>query len=201
MQAQDDWRADVCHDRVHGEGAWIFGLSLGAPDADLIPRSLRPQDNVLAAQTKDKKRIHDHEIEVHVAWKSCLYVTNFPESYDKEAVENLFSEVSASPPSAPLPRSHRRAHPLPSTSRSTASSLTPAGPASATSRLVASATFNTRLQQPLKPPSPCTGLNLKGSSCKSSSRTRGARRVERMREPIIASCTWLDCPSLLRRWI
>lgn len=50
------------------------------------------QDNVLAAQTKDKKRINDHEVDVSIAWKSCLYVTNFPESYDKAAVEKLFSQ-------------------------------------------------------------------------------------------------------------
>ncbi|GAA5990216.1 hypothetical protein JCM11641_001820 [Rhodosporidiobolus odoratus] len=50
------------------------------------------KDSVLAAQTKDKKRIQDHELEVYVAWKSCLYVTNFPEDWDKEKVEILFGK-------------------------------------------------------------------------------------------------------------
>ncbi|GAA5937957.1 U6 snRNP complex subunit PRP24 [Sporobolomyces koalae] len=48
--------------------------------------------SVLAAQTKDKKRIHEAEVEVYIAWQSCLYVTNFPESFDKPAVEKLFEK-------------------------------------------------------------------------------------------------------------
>ncbi|KAM0751866.1 hypothetical protein T439DRAFT_325059 [Meredithblackwellia eburnea MCA 4105] len=50
------------------------------------------RESVLAAQTKDKKRINDVEVDVHIAWKSCLFVTNYPESYDKAAVETLFSK-------------------------------------------------------------------------------------------------------------
>ncbi|GJN94155.1 hypothetical protein Rhopal_007229-T1 [Rhodotorula paludigena] len=50
------------------------------------------KESVLAAQTKDKKRVHSLEIEVYIAWQSCLYVTNYPESYDKEAVERLFEK-------------------------------------------------------------------------------------------------------------
>ncbi|KAK4054023.1 Splicing factor [Microbotryomycetes sp. JL221] len=50
------------------------------------------RETVLPARTKDKKRIHDQEIDVHVAARACLYVTNFPESYDKAAVEKLFSQ-------------------------------------------------------------------------------------------------------------
>ncbi|KAL8280474.1 hypothetical protein RQP46_007122 [Phenoliferia psychrophenolica] len=49
------------------------------------------RDSVLAAQTKDKKKINGVEVDVHIAWRSCLYVTNFPEEYDKAAVEALFS--------------------------------------------------------------------------------------------------------------
>lgn len=56
--------------------------------------ALSSQESVLAAQTKDKKRINESEIEVHIAWQSCLYVTNFPESFDKAAVEKLFEKVS-----------------------------------------------------------------------------------------------------------
>ncbi|GAA5854941.1 hypothetical protein JCM9279_003579 [Rhodotorula babjevae] len=50
------------------------------------------KESVLAAQTKDKKRINDLETEVYIAWQSCLYVTNFPESFDKAALEQLFSK-------------------------------------------------------------------------------------------------------------
>lgn len=60
---------------------------------ELIPFS-RFKESVLAAQTKDKKRINESEIEVYIAWQSCLYVTNFPESFDKPAVEKLFEKVS-----------------------------------------------------------------------------------------------------------
>jgi len=56
--------------------------------------SCMSQESVLAAQTKDKKRVNESEIEVHIAWRSCLYVTNFPESFDKPAVEKLFEKVS-----------------------------------------------------------------------------------------------------------
>ncbi|GAA6013848.1 hypothetical protein JCM11491_000444 [Sporobolomyces phaffii] len=50
------------------------------------------KESVLAAQTKDKKRINEAEIEVYIAWQSCLYVTNFPESFDKPAIEKLFDQ-------------------------------------------------------------------------------------------------------------
>ncbi|GAA6048750.1 hypothetical protein JCM3770_003941 [Rhodotorula araucariae] len=50
------------------------------------------KESVLAAQTKDKKRINDLETEVYIAWQSCLYVTNFPESFDKAALEHLFEK-------------------------------------------------------------------------------------------------------------
>ena len=54
------------------------------------------KESVLPARTKDKKRINGVELDVHVAWKSCLYVTNFPESFDKARVEEMFSKVSLS---------------------------------------------------------------------------------------------------------
>ncbi|GAA6038706.1 hypothetical protein JCM8097_002356 [Rhodosporidiobolus ruineniae] len=50
------------------------------------------RESVLAAQTKDKKRVNDEELEVYVAWQSCLYVTNFPEVFDKEKIEALFEQ-------------------------------------------------------------------------------------------------------------
>ncbi|GAA5845158.1 hypothetical protein JCM3766R1_002090 [Sporobolomyces carnicolor] len=50
------------------------------------------KESVLAAQTKDKKRINEAEVEVYIAWQSCLYVTNFPESFDKPKIEQLFAK-------------------------------------------------------------------------------------------------------------
>lgn len=52
------------------------------------------QDSVPAALTKDKKRLRGEEIAVHLAWKSTLYVTNFPESADDAVVRDLFGQVT-----------------------------------------------------------------------------------------------------------
>ncbi|KAJ3554397.1 hypothetical protein NM688_g3135 [Phlebia brevispora] len=52
------------------------------------------RESVPAALTKDKKRIHDHEIAVHLAWKSTLYVTNFPEDADDTFIRELFGKAS-----------------------------------------------------------------------------------------------------------
>ena len=51
------------------------------------------QESVPGALTKDKKRIHGEEIAVLLAWKSTLYVTNFPESADDIFVRDLFEKV------------------------------------------------------------------------------------------------------------
>ncbi|KAF7365413.1 ATP-dependent DNA helicase PIF1 [Mycena venus] len=48
------------------------------------------RDSVPAALTKDKKRLRDEEVAVHLAWKSTLYVTNFPESADDASMRELF---------------------------------------------------------------------------------------------------------------
>ncbi|KAF9483427.1 hypothetical protein BDN70DRAFT_799974 [Pholiota conissans] len=50
------------------------------------------RDSVPAALTKDKKRLHDQEISVHLAWRSTLYVTNFPESADDAFMRDLFGK-------------------------------------------------------------------------------------------------------------
>ncbi|GJE88539.1 RNA-binding protein Prp24 [Phanerochaete sordida] len=50
------------------------------------------RESVPAALTKDKKRVHGEEIAVHLAWKSTLYVTNFPESADDSSVRELFGK-------------------------------------------------------------------------------------------------------------
>lgn len=52
------------------------------------------QDSVPAALTKDKKRIREQEIGVNLAWKSTLYVTNFPERTDDRAIKALFGKVA-----------------------------------------------------------------------------------------------------------
>ncbi|KAL1745101.1 hypothetical protein HDZ31DRAFT_37139 [Schizophyllum fasciatum] len=50
------------------------------------------RDSVPQALTKDKKRIQGEEIAVHLAWKSTLYVTNFPEKTDDAAIRELFGK-------------------------------------------------------------------------------------------------------------
>jgi hypothetical protein len=52
-------------------------------------------DSVPGALTKDKKRIREQEIAVHLAWRSTLYVTNFPESADDASMRELFGKVCA----------------------------------------------------------------------------------------------------------
>lgn len=94
------------------------------------------KDSVLPAQTKDKKRVNDEEVEVYIAWQSCLYVTNFPESFDKAAIEQLFSKVR-------LQRYFISRHRvLILLHCSTALFSTPAGQASASRLRVASVTFS-----------------------------------------------------------
>ncbi|CDO70855.1 hypothetical protein BN946_scf184801.g48 [Trametes cinnabarina] len=50
------------------------------------------RDSVPAALTKDKKRIREQEIAVHLAWRSTLYVTNFPEDADDTFIRTLFGK-------------------------------------------------------------------------------------------------------------
>ncbi|KAF8707756.1 RNA recognition motif, partial [Rhizoctonia solani] len=49
------------------------------------------RESVPAALTKDKKRLNDTEISVHLAWKSTLYITNFLESTDDAEIRKMFS--------------------------------------------------------------------------------------------------------------
>ncbi|KAG8982971.1 Splicing factor, partial [Tulasnella sp. 427] len=48
------------------------------------------REAVPAALTKDKKRIQGNEVSVFLAWRSTLYVTNFPEKADDAFVRDLF---------------------------------------------------------------------------------------------------------------
>ncbi|KAI9057468.1 RNA-binding protein Prp24 [Trametes sanguinea] len=50
------------------------------------------RDSVPAALTKDKKRIREQEVAVHLAWRSTLYVTNFPEDADDTFIRTLFGK-------------------------------------------------------------------------------------------------------------
>ncbi|KAF5389233.1 hypothetical protein D9757_003432 [Collybiopsis confluens] len=62
------------------------------PSATVATVEFVDRESVPAALTKDKKRIHDQEIAVHLAWQSTLYVTNFPESADDSYVRDLFGK-------------------------------------------------------------------------------------------------------------
>lgn len=54
------------------------------------------RDSVPGALTKDKKRIpeldSDKELEVHLAWRSTLYVTNFEEKTDDKEIREMFGQ-------------------------------------------------------------------------------------------------------------
>ncbi|KAH9820103.1 hypothetical protein DFH28DRAFT_1052402 [Melampsora americana] len=50
------------------------------------------KESVLPAQTKDKKQLLDVEVSVTLAWRSTLYVTNFPEDGNDEWIRSKFGE-------------------------------------------------------------------------------------------------------------
>lgn len=52
------------------------------------------RESVPAALTKDKKKIKDVQIQVQMAWKSTLFVTNFPETADDAWIRERFGKVS-----------------------------------------------------------------------------------------------------------
>ncbi|KAI0916773.1 hypothetical protein AcW1_007863 [Taiwanofungus camphoratus] len=62
------------------------------PNALVATVEFMERDSVLAALTKDKKRVGGEEIAVHLAWQSTLYVTNFPEKADDTYIRNLFTK-------------------------------------------------------------------------------------------------------------
>ncbi|KAL0960935.1 hypothetical protein HGRIS_005940 [Hohenbuehelia grisea] len=62
------------------------------PNAHVATVEFMERDAVPAALTKDKKRIDGQEIAVHLAWKSTLYITNFPEALDDAGVRELFGK-------------------------------------------------------------------------------------------------------------
>ncbi|KAF9497742.1 hypothetical protein BDN71DRAFT_1504719 [Pleurotus eryngii] len=62
------------------------------PSALVATVEFNERDSVPAALTKDKKRVVEQEISVHLAWKSTLYVTNFPEKSDDASIRELFGK-------------------------------------------------------------------------------------------------------------
>ncbi|KXN88177.1 hypothetical protein AN958_07636 [Leucoagaricus sp. SymC.cos] len=65
------------------------------PDALVATVEFYEKDSIPMALTKDKKRINGQEVAVHMAWKSTLYVTNFPESADDPYMRNLFGKYGS----------------------------------------------------------------------------------------------------------
>ncbi|EHS64663.1 uncharacterized protein PGTG_21014 [Puccinia graminis f. sp. tritici CRL 75-36-700-3] len=51
--------------------------------------------SVLPAQTKDKKMLDGVEVAVSLAWRSTLYVTNFPEDANDEWIRSKFSQFGS----------------------------------------------------------------------------------------------------------
>lgn len=70
-----------------------FMARVGVPFFAVLRAQFIHQDSVPAALTKDKKRIDGMEVKVHLAWRSTLYVTNFPEKWDDTSVRDLFGQV------------------------------------------------------------------------------------------------------------
>ncbi|KAI9568595.1 hypothetical protein HD554DRAFT_2099306 [Boletus coccyginus] len=60
------------------------------PEALVATVEFTSRESVPAALTKDKKRIEGMEVNVHLAWRSTLYVTNFAEKTDDAAIRDLF---------------------------------------------------------------------------------------------------------------
>lgn len=58
------------------------------------------KDSVLAARTRDKKKVKESEVDVYIAWQATIYTTNFPESFDKEHLEEHFKPVRIATASA-----------------------------------------------------------------------------------------------------
>ncbi|SPO40354.1 uncharacterized protein PSFLO_05836 [Pseudozyma flocculosa] len=50
----------------------------------------RDRAGAASAQTRNMKRLHDAVASVHLGWQCTLFVTNFPESWDDEAVRRTF---------------------------------------------------------------------------------------------------------------
>ena len=48
---------------------------------------------MLAARTRDKKKLGEVEVDVFPTWSSTLYITNFPESFDDAQMRELFATV------------------------------------------------------------------------------------------------------------
>lgn len=46
---------------------------------------------MLAARTRDKKKLNGQEVDVFPTWSSTLYITNFPEAYDDAQTRALFA--------------------------------------------------------------------------------------------------------------
>ena len=51
---------------------------------------------MLAARTRDKKKLGEVEVDVLPTWSSTLYITNFPESFDDAQMRELFATVRPS---------------------------------------------------------------------------------------------------------
>ncbi|KAH7914268.1 hypothetical protein BJ138DRAFT_1177428 [Hygrophoropsis aurantiaca] len=62
------------------------------PEGAVATVEFNGRDSIPAALTKDKKRISSQEVAVHLAWKSTLYVTNFPEKLDDASIRDLFGQ-------------------------------------------------------------------------------------------------------------
>ncbi|KAF9468618.1 hypothetical protein BDZ94DRAFT_1279703 [Collybia nuda] len=103
--AEDETSAPEAHKKAKTENSTIFVADLPGgcgkvrevkitelPNALVATVEFFERDSIPPALTKDKKRVRDQEVAVHLAWKSTLYVTNFPESADDVFIRDLFGK-------------------------------------------------------------------------------------------------------------
>jgi squamous cell carcinoma antigen recognized by T-cells 3 len=51
------------------------------------------REDAIAAQTRDRRVIDEHTIEIQIGIDTTIYVTNFPPTADEAYIRDLFHEV------------------------------------------------------------------------------------------------------------
>ena len=65
------------------------------PDEDSVSALIEfdSREDAIAAQTRDRRVIDEHTIEVQIRIDTTIYVTNFPPTADEAYIRDLFHEV------------------------------------------------------------------------------------------------------------
>jgi squamous cell carcinoma antigen recognized by T-cells 3 len=70
-------------------------LKLLTPDDDSVSALIEfdSKEDAIVAQTRDRKVVDEHTIEVQIGSESTLFVTNFPPTADEAYIHGIFSEA------------------------------------------------------------------------------------------------------------